>query len=380
MSKFIISILVGLSISFTLGNAQNNDLKVEYLFSIGEDIEFGEPGYLHNPRSAATDSKGNIFISDHVGRLIQMYSPEGEYIKSFGGQGRGPGEFNRITEIAIDENDRLLVLDRFQFKVSRFDVESGDIEEHLFEDMPQINMMTLTALKNELFAGFYVESGPQMNPNKETKAIRIYQFGDGEMKSSVFEIFRHQFDLEIPIEKNFGAGIGHVLGRISGSELVAGHQVYSGVHYLVDSKSGEVRKIYNDELEQEAYHMMDPDDRPAEVEDRFAGSITASGGADGPFYYQVLQSSMLYAGFDEKLFHVYRLNQKEGYEFSDYIEIFSDSGELSAHQSIFDLISLPEDVQFRTYLHLDQKGRLFVSDRYELDDPKVSVYQISIGD
>lgn len=378
MIKIINIVLIGFLVFCASGYTQELDLEMEYLFTLGENIKFGEPGYLHMAQSATTDSKGNIFISDNQGRIINMYSSSGEYLKNFGRQGRGPGEFNHIDNIAIDENDRLLVLDRFQFKVSRFDVESDSIDEHLFEDMSQINMMTLVPLKNNLLTGIYVESGPHVTLDDETKAIRIYKFGEGEMVSSLFEIFKYQFDADIPAEKRFGSGVGHFLSKLSDTELVVGHNVYFGAHYILNIDSGEVKAIVNNQLGQDHYHLMDPEDRPTEVQEQFAGSISG-GDSSGPFYYQILHQSMINAGIDEKLFHVYRKNEKEGYEFTDYLEVFSGDGELILHRSISDFIPLPEEVQFRNYLHLDEKGRLVVLDLFELDDPKISVYQLTLN-
>nr|WP_245212682.1 6-bladed beta-propeller [Rhodohalobacter sp. SW132] len=208
--------------------AQDMSLEVEYLFTVGEDLEFGEPGYLYNPVGVSTDSHGNIIVADHRGRAIHKYTPDGKYLQSVGAQGRGPGEFNRITEIAVDENDNLLVLDRFQFKVAKFNMEAGSVEEFIYKDMPDMTTMTLAPLKNDKFATIYVGSGVPGSTDVTANALRVYELGEEENISSHFPIFKYQFDNKIPIEENMGRTIGHKLISVDGNRVVAGHTVYKG--------------------------------------------------------------------------------------------------------------------------------------------------------
>ena len=143
MNKIIITFIASLFIFCVSLQAQNLSLKVEYLFTVGEGLEFGESGYLYNPVGVTTDSQNNIFVGDHRGRAIHKYTPEGKYLQSVGAPGRGPGEFSRITEIAVNENDNLLVLDRFQFKVAKFNLDTGSVDEFIYKDMPDMTTMTL---------------------------------------------------------------------------------------------------------------------------------------------------------------------------------------------------------------------------------------------
>ena len=356
----------------------SGEVEIEYLFTVGESIEFGEAGYILTPRSLTTDQNGLIYVSEHQGRQVQQYTANGEYIRSFGRAGMGPGEFNQLAAIAIDSENRLMVLDRFQFKVSRFDTETGDVEEHRFEEMSQINMMTLVPLADDLFAGIYMETGPNLSNLVEMRAIRIYRFGEGEKESSVYEIFNHQFDSGIELERSLGTGIGHQLIGLSDNELVVGHRLYRGKHYIVDRETGNVRTFENDRLLPPFIHKMDLDDRPTEGERRFAGSIT-SFGSMGNFYYQILKMSLLMGVIDDELYHFYRENEKEGYGFSDHVEIFSQDGLLLYHGEVNVPNRSKEKPEFRHYLHIDEQGRLFVLDRYEMDDPKIRVYQIRMS-
>jgi hypothetical protein len=51
-----------------------------------------------------TDDDGRIFISDDVEKRINVYTPDGNFIKSLGRKGQGPGEFEFIHNLSVDEN------------------------------------------------------------------------------------------------------------------------------------------------------------------------------------------------------------------------------------------------------------------------------------
>jgi hypothetical protein len=375
----VLSILIYFMLMFQCSLfAQELNIELEFLFTVGEQTKFGEPGYLYMPQSVVTDSNGRIFVSDHRGRTIHMYTPEGAYLKSFGGPGKGPGEFNRLTEIAMDEKDRLLVLDRFQFKAARFKTDTGDIEEHRFEDTPQINLMTLAPIGENRFAATYVEGGRNVNIDSETQTVRIYEFGTGEKLCSLFEIFNYQFDPDIALHRSFGTGIGHKLERYSEHELVAGHIVYTGRHFIIDTDTDSVRIFKNEQLSPPHYHLMDPNNRKTDVDQRFAGTVMSSG-AMGQFYYQILHRSMLLGVVGGNLYHIYRHNELEGYKYSDYLEVYSPDGKLIFHDKLPETIIKEDEVRYRSYLHLSEDGRIFVRDTFEMDDPRLTVYRVTLN-
>lgn len=50
-----------------------------------------------------TDRDDRIFISDDGEKRINLYSPAGEYIQSLGRKGQGPGEFEYVHNLVVDE-------------------------------------------------------------------------------------------------------------------------------------------------------------------------------------------------------------------------------------------------------------------------------------
>ena len=62
-------------------------------------------GLFRQPTDVAWDSEGNIYITDgYINSRVAKYDKNGEWVKSWGTRGTGPGQFNLPHAIAIDRN------------------------------------------------------------------------------------------------------------------------------------------------------------------------------------------------------------------------------------------------------------------------------------
>ena len=69
-------------------------------------------------------SNGDIYVSDGYGNArVHCYSGDGEYKFSWGESGIDPGCFMRPHNIAIDDDDRVYVVDREAHRVQVFDAK-----------------------------------------------------------------------------------------------------------------------------------------------------------------------------------------------------------------------------------------------------------------
>ena len=49
----------------------------------------------------AADDEGNVYVLDERADELRVFSPEGEYLRTIGRRGRGPGEFSRPNDVEI---------------------------------------------------------------------------------------------------------------------------------------------------------------------------------------------------------------------------------------------------------------------------------------
>lgn len=81
-------------------------------------------GLFRQPTDVAWDSAGNTYITDgYVNSRVAKFDKNGEWVKSWGERGTGPGQFNLPHAIAIDRNDHIYVGDRSNRRIQVFDTD-----------------------------------------------------------------------------------------------------------------------------------------------------------------------------------------------------------------------------------------------------------------
>ena len=79
-------------------------------------------GLFRQPTDLAWDSDGNIYVSDgYINSRVAKFDRNGDWVKSWGERGTGPGQFRLPHSIAIDRNDNVYVGDRSNRRIQVFD-------------------------------------------------------------------------------------------------------------------------------------------------------------------------------------------------------------------------------------------------------------------
>ena len=113
----------------TAGNiyvSDSQNSRVEEFTNAGIFIRaFGSRGsgtgqFVGATQGVAVDSTGNVFISDVSGGRIQEFSNTGTFIRTFGSQGSGTGQFNGPAGMAIDAAGNVFVVDNGNDRVEVF--------------------------------------------------------------------------------------------------------------------------------------------------------------------------------------------------------------------------------------------------------------------
>ena len=81
-------------------------------------------GLFRQPTDVTWDSDGNTYISDgYVNSRIAKFDRNGDWVKSWGENGTGPGQFRLPHTIAADRNNNIYVGDRSNRRIQVFDTE-----------------------------------------------------------------------------------------------------------------------------------------------------------------------------------------------------------------------------------------------------------------
>lgn len=91
---------------------------------------FGEvgdsPGFFARPKGVAVDSDGNIYVVDALFDNVQIFDSNGNLLINFGSPGNSYGEFWLPSGIYIDEHDTIYVSDSYNHRVQIFQYMKGE--------------------------------------------------------------------------------------------------------------------------------------------------------------------------------------------------------------------------------------------------------------
>ncbi len=89
-----------------------------------------EDGRFRQVTDVTWDSAGNTYISDgYINSRVAKVDKDGNWIKSWGGPGSGPGQFNTPHSIASDAQNRIYVADRGNGRIQVFDTDGKFLRE-----------------------------------------------------------------------------------------------------------------------------------------------------------------------------------------------------------------------------------------------------------
>ena len=101
----------------------NPELQLKLLGQITDIGRNGPEAFMKEPCDIAADSKGNYYVLEQEGSCIKKFDQDLKYVKTFGGYGKGPGEFVRPFRIFIDKNDLIYASDGLTSIINVYNVE-----------------------------------------------------------------------------------------------------------------------------------------------------------------------------------------------------------------------------------------------------------------
>jgi DNA-binding beta-propeller fold protein YncE len=179
-------------------------------------------GLFRQPTDVAWDSAGNTYITDgYINSRVAKYDSRGDWVRSWGERGNGPGQFNLPHAIAIDREDHIYVGDRSNRRIQVFDTDGRFLRQFTI-DVPAppgtkpVNGNTPTG--ERLAATIGAPNSICITPGPR----QVLFVGESTFPGRLFKV-----SLE-----------GEVLGVIGGSGRQLGQ--FSGVHQLACPSETEV--------------------------------------------------------------------------------------------------------------------------------------------
>jgi sugar lactone lactonase YvrE len=121
-------------------------------------------GRFRQPTDVTWDPAGNIFISDgYVNSRVAKLDKNGNWLKSWGERGTGPGQFNTVHTIASDAKGTIYVGDRANRRIQVFDSD-GNLKSEIKIDVPFDEAAARMAIGNKPDLTDYKTKGGTFTP------------------------------------------------------------------------------------------------------------------------------------------------------------------------------------------------------------------------
>lgn len=166
------------------------DPEIEVNLSIGDETD--ERFQFYQAYSIALDSAENLYVLDSGNCRVQKFDKNGEYLKTIGRKGQGPGEFVNPTALYIDGHDNLYV--------------SEGRKMHAFDSSSELRRSTV--LENNIRDFFVNEDGHIVTfcmINDESGSKKIVAELDSEGK--IIKTFAEYTDVQAVRNETEGGGV-----------------------------------------------------------------------------------------------------------------------------------------------------------------------------
>jgi sugar lactone lactonase YvrE len=156
-------------------------------------MTLGTPGatgddetHFNAPSDVTVAANGDIFVADGHGdktnARIVKFSKDGKFIKAWGKEGKGPGEFDVPHGLAFDSAGRLFVADRANNRIQIFDQDGKFLAEWKQFGRPSGVYID----KNDVIYVADSQSSDKLNPGFK-QGIRIGNAKDGKVNAFIEE-------------------------------------------------------------------------------------------------------------------------------------------------------------------------------------------------
>ncbi len=209
--------------------------------NISNDLVIGSPDQpdeyqLGAPVAIRTDSKGTIFIADRASMDIKVFSKNGEYKKTIGGRGRGPGEFQDINFMEITPNNNLIVLDRGSLQLTILSTDGDEVDVLPIDVSTQGSQyypVDLAYYEDQIIGLHLNGAAPSESPVFDRKLFHVHQGEIEGTADSFLEFHKTGMDEMFPwVQMMFHPG-SFSLSEETG-EIIYSPGIYSGSLFVME--------------------------------------------------------------------------------------------------------------------------------------------------
>lgn len=354
----------------------------DFVFDLEETVTIGQAesdslAYLFSGiRTIKPDHQGRIFVADVSDNAVRIFDDRGHFVKKLGGRGRGPGEFLEVTSIGITDTDEIIVLDRFQNRITFFD-SNGELKQTETTEVLSSGASALY-IDNENNR-FFLVARYYMDQEDEGYLIHHINNSWAQAEAHYVNVFEYFFDQSKPLHRGISESPRYKSTLFGHDFIAVAPSVYTGTLLVLNTESQEEQF-----LGEPVFNFVEEYDSAQREQYLESGQpgFASSSGPEGQFLYKKKGSNFGLVGNSNYLLHFYGLFQ--GKEIIPFLDIYNVCGEKIASQSLSDHnISFISDKNTFSFipLFLDENNILYTSDYYYQGSfPAVRVFKTNLDE
>ena len=364
-----IAVLLGLAASDTGCTPGENsegpvvlETTVDTSLVVGVNAEEGPAYALGDPVGVEVDSAGRLYVADNSIPAIQVYDDAGTHLRTIGGKGPGPGEFQEIQDLHV-HGDTLTVI--CPTEVERFRLGGQSLDTFTLDD--QASWRALHSPNDRWILGAYsARGGPD-------SLLRVYSDNFNPTRAA-FGRASEFVDSNIVSKVTIGQHVGS-LGTTSDGGVLLAPYLYEGQIAEYRPKRGRWRRIgtWMGYTERDAYEYekvtSDAPAKEAKIYTTYAGVFNA-------IYYN---KSLGLFRRDDRVFHFTSTTRRSHRRFG--AEIYQSNGTMQGYAPLTEIATNEDGVPVEvtpTPEAIGPDGAFYLIEKGYDAVPKVVVLSLSV--
>lgn len=345
-------------------------------FTIGGNTGTDAKYFLASPYQILTDNRHDIYIAEGQQKTIMVFGPQGEYLRSIGRSGNGPGEFPSGPIFSFNNENKIVAFDVQSQRITWFSKKGGILSEYA----PSHAGMVWSEKFFQTASGNYIMLKKPRDIGKDVPGNREYLF--------------HRYDESFEDHINsFGAfdqlvpEAGSKFVKMISNRMNGGNFIQSGKNSFWYAPGIYDGKIYKFEKSVDEWNLINTFDGHIDWEEAVVVNTDEEGSMSMVTYGEEGQQQSrgkinsysigLVQMSDGKVLHFSGQRMQNQDSLQTMVEVFDPQGDLIGTGSFDEIVIANNLLEFTsrgTVMWMDEKDRFYFVD-YD-DVPVVRVGKI----
>lgn len=375
--------LAGLFLLFTISGLVSDSapeklsLSFDESFIIGENTGADAKYFLPSPYRIRTDNRQDIYIAEGKQKTILVFGPQGEYRRSIGRSGNGPGEFPSGPVFDFSNKNEIVAFDMQSQRVTWFSKKGNILSEYAPSHTGMVWSEKFTQTAN---GNYIILKKPQDIGKNDPGNYREYLF---HRYGETFEDHIDSFgEFDQLVQKAHSKFVKMISDRLNGGNFIQTGKssfwyapgIYDGKIYKFEKSMDEWSLVntFNGHIDREEAVVLNTDEESSTSIVTFGSEgRQQSRGTINSYSIGLVQMS------DDKVLHFSGQRMQNQDSLQTIVEVFDPQGDLIGTGS-FDDIAIDSNLGYFSShdpaVWMDKKDRFYFIDHDDV--PVVRVGRI----